>query len=132
MPMPSRDRGNGDRLGEQRRLGAVEIFDERGDPALVIKLMLDPLLVPRIGEDQPDARVEEGELAVAMLELLEIELDDLERLGARQEGDPGALLAFGRRADDLERRFGIAVAEAHEMLFAVAPDGELEPFAEAR
>ena len=121
-------RRNGDRLGEQRRLGAVEIFDEGGDPALVIQLVLDPLLVPRIGEDQAHARVEEGELAVAMLEPLEVELGDLERLGARQEGDAGALLALGRRADDLQRRFGIAVAEAHEMLLAVAPDGEVEPF----
>ena len=94
--------------------------------------MLDALLVARIGEDQANARVEEGELAVAVLELLEVELDDLERVGAGQEGDPGALLALGRRADDLQRRFGIAVAEAHEMLLAVAPDGEVEPFAEAR
>ena len=93
--------------------------------------MLDALLVARVGENQPHARIEEGELAVAMLEPLEIEFGDLERLGARQEGDPGALLAFGRRADDLERRFGIAVAEAHEMLLAVAPDGEVEPFAES-
>ena len=67
-----------------------------------------------------------------MLEPLEIELGDLERLGARQEGDARALLALGRRADDLQRRFGIAVAEAHEMLLAVAPDGEVEPFARAR
>ena len=66
-----------------------------------------------------------------MLEPLEVEFDDLEGVGARQEGDAGALLALGRRADDLQRRFGIAVAEAHEMLLAVAPDGEVEPFAEA-
>ena len=94
--------------------------------------MLDPLLMPRVGQDHAHARIEEGELAVAMLEPLEIELDDLERLRAGQEGDPRALLALGRRADDLERRFGIAVAEAHEMLLAVAPDGEIEPFATAR
>ena len=130
MPMPSRDRGNRDRLGEQRGLGAVEIFDERADPALVIQFVLDPLLVARVGEDQAHARVEEGELAEAVLELLEIEFDDLERVGARQERDLGALLALGCRADDLQRRFGIAVGEAHVMLFAVAPDGQIEPFAE--
>ena len=127
---PVAHRRNGDRLGKQRRLGAVEIFDERGDAALVIKLMLDPLLVARVGEDQPHARVEERELAEAVLELLEVEFDDLEGLGAGQEGDAGALLALGRRADDLQRRLGIAVAEAHEMLLAVAPDGEVEPFRE--
>ena len=90
--------------------------------------MLDPLLVAGIGEDQPDAGIEEGKLAVAMLEPLEIKFGDLERVGARQEGDPRALLPLGRRADDLQRRFGLAVAEAHEMLLAVAPDGEIEPF----
>ena len=102
------DRRNGDRLGQQRGLGAVEIFDEGGDPALVIKLMLDALLVARIGQDQAHARVEEGELAIAMLELLEVEFDDLEGLGARQEGDLGALLALGRGADDLQRRDRVA------------------------
>ena len=116
--------------GNKGRLGAVEIFDEGGDAALVIELVLDALLMPRVGEDHAHAGVEEGELAVAMLEPLEIELGDLERLGAGQEGDPRALLSLGRGADDLERRFGVAVAEAHEMLLAVAPDGEVEPFGE--
>ena len=37
-----------------------------------------------------------------------------------------AALALGV-ADGLERRHRDAVAELHEMLFAVAPDGELEP-----
>ena len=119
--------GNGDRLREQGSLRAVEIFDEGADSALVVKLMLDAFLVPRVGEDQANTRIEEGELAKAMLEPLEVELDDLERLGARQERHLGSLLAFGRRADDLQRRFGIAMAEAHEMLFALAPDGEVEP-----
>ena len=121
-------RRNGDGLGEQRGLGAVEIFDEGGDPALVIKLMLDPVLVARIDQDQPHARIEEGELAVAVLQPLEVELGDLERVGARQEGDARTLLALGRIADDLERRLGIAVTEAHEMLLAVAPDRKIKPF----
>src|SRR5215218_2776692 len=92
--------------------------------------MLDPFLVAGIGEDQPDARVEEGQFAVAMLKLLEVELDDLEGLGTRQEGDASTLLAVGRLARQLERGFSIAVAEAHEMLLAIAPDGQVEPFAE--
>ena len=77
---PVADRRNGDRLGEQRGLGAVEIFDEGRDPALVVELVLDPLLVARIGEDQANAGVEERELAVAVLQVLEVELGDLERI----------------------------------------------------
>ena len=123
-------RRDGDRLREQGSFRAVEIFDEGGDPALVIKLVLDALLVPSIGEDQADARIQEGELAEAMLEPLEVEFDDLEGLRARQERDLGALLAVRRRADDFQRRFGVAMAEAHEMLFALAPDGKIEPLAE--
>ena len=92
---------NGDRLREERRLGAVEIFDEGGDTALVIELVLDPLLVAGIGEDQPHARVEEGQLAKAMLELVEVEFGDLERLGTGQEGHARALLPLGRLANDL-------------------------------
>ena len=66
----------------------------------------------RVGEDQAHARIEEGELAVAVLELLEIELGDvLEGVGRGEEGDAGALLAAGRGADDLQRRDGVAVAK---------------------
>ena len=92
--------------------------------------MLDAFLVARIGQDHAHARIEEGQLAIAMLELLEIELDDLERLGARQEGDLGALLALGRGADDLQRGDRVAISEAHVMLLAVAPDRQVEPFAQ--
>ena len=113
-------------------LGAVEIADEGGDAALIIELDALLLLVPRVGEDQADARIEEGELAEAVLERVEVELGDLERVGRGQEGDPGALLARRRRADDLQRRLGVAVAEAHLMLLAVAPDGEIEHLAKAR
>src|SRR5207253_929832 len=105
--------------GDQRGLGAVEIFDERGDPALVIHFDLSRLLMTRIGEHQPDARVQERELAEAMLEPVEVEFELLERFGGWQEGHLGAApVAF---ANDLERSFGLAVAEAHEMLLAVAP-----------
>src|SRR5262245_56321287 len=92
--------------------------------------MLDPVGVTPVGQDQADARIEEGELAVAMFEPLEIELDNLEGFGAWQEGDAGALLPLGCLADNLKRSFGIAVTEAHVMFFAIAPDGEVEPFAE--
>ena len=50
--------------------------------------------------------------------------------GRREERHLRALLALGRGADDLERRNRIAEREAHVMLLAVAPDREVEPFAE--
>src|SRR3546814_16447438 len=85
--------------------------------------------VARIDELDPYARVQEGELAIAVLELFEIELGDiLERVGRGAEGHARALLARWRRAVDLQRRDRIAMFETHPMLFAVAPDRELEPF----
>src|SRR3546814_1069823 len=70
--------------------------------------------VARIDELDPYARVEDSELAIAVLELFEIELGDiLERVGRGAEGDARALLARGRRAVDLERRDRIAMFEAH-------------------
>ncbi len=87
----------------------------------------------RVGQDDANAGVEERQLPKAMLKEIEIEFDDLEGLGAGQEGDAGALLRdseriWGRRADDLQRRDRIAISEAHIMLLAVAPNGEIEPF----
>src|SRR6185369_14121 len=96
----------------------------------IVKLMLNALVMASVDQDQANARVQERELAIAVLELLEIEVGDLEGLGAGQESDARPLLALRGRADDLQGRFGVAVTEAHEMLFAVTPDGEVEPFAE--
>ena len=39
-------------------------------------------------------------------------------------------LPAGAGPIDLQRRLGVAMAEAHPMLLAVAPDGEVEPFGE--
>ncbi|GAA3255635.1 hypothetical protein GCM10020258_14210 [Sphingomonas yabuuchiae] len=84
--------------------------------------------MPRIGQEQAHARVEERQLAIAMLELREVELGDLERRGRRQEGHASALLPRLGLADDLERRDGVAMGEAHVMLLAVAPDGQVQEF----
>ena len=87
--------------------------------------------VARIDQLDPYARIEKGELAIAMFQLFEIELGDiLEGIGRCHEGDAGALLARRRRPVDLERRNRIAMLEAHPMLFAIAPDRQFEPFAE--
>ena len=120
---------NRDGISKKRGLRAVEPLHERADAAFVEQFMLHLFLVPGIDQEQPHARVEEGEFAVAMLELRKVEFGDLEGRGAGEEGDARPLLAVGR-ADNLERRLGIAVAEAHIMLFAVAPDVEIEPFGE--
>src|SRR5678815_1241891 len=104
------------------------IRDRGGNATFVEHLDFLGFLVPRVDENEPDARVEEGELAEAMLQSLEIELGAFERLRARHEGNAGAALVS--LAHDLERRFGLAMAEAHEMLLAVAPYCEVEPFAE--
>src|SRR3546814_5003780 len=74
-----------DRFGHQRCFGAVEIFDEGGDPALVVKLHLVPFGMAGVDQEQSNAGIEERELAKAVLQLLEIELDDLERFWRRQE-----------------------------------------------
>ena len=47
--------GDRDRIGDERRLGAVEVADEGRDAALIIELDLALFLVPRVGQDQADA-----------------------------------------------------------------------------
>src|SRR3546814_11959344 len=81
----------------------------------------------RIDQLDPHPRIEEGKLAVAVLELLEIELDDiLERVGRGEDGDARPLLD-GRRGPPVDQpRARVAMLEAHPMLPARAPD---RPFA---
>src|SRR3546814_9052379 len=77
-----------DRIGQQRCLVAVEPFDEGRDAAFIEQVMHDMLGAARVNQLDADARIQEGELAIAVLELLEIELDDvLERLGRGLKGD---------------------------------------------
>ena len=129
----ARDR---DRIGHQRILVAIQIFDEGGDPALIEQLDLLLLLMPGIHQEQAHAAVEEGQLAIAMLQLVEIIVGlVLERaavarrlLGRRQESDARALLPFWRIADHLQRRGRVAIGEAHIMFLAVPPDIEVQPF----
>ena len=72
-----------------RRLGPVEIFDEGPDPAVVEEhrlLRLDPALVHQL---DADARVEERQLAQAMLQGRVVVLDVAEGVGRGQEGEFG-------------------------------------------
>ena len=106
-------------------LGAIEVADESAQPALIAHFLDLGLDAAIVRQHDAHARIQEGELAQAMLERRIIELDHGEGLAARHEGDARSGLAAGV-ADRLERRFRYAVEEAHEMLLAVAPDGEIE------
>src|SRR3546814_16111997 len=81
---------DGDRRIDQGALGAVEIFDESLDAALVMELLDHGIGMPRVGQDDADAAVEEGELAQPAFEDREIEL------GAG-EGDGGQIGRAGGR-----------------------------------
>jgi hypothetical protein len=59
----------------QNRLVAVEILGEGFDPALVDQLRDLLLGAARVGEHDPHAGIQEGELAQAMLQRREVELD---------------------------------------------------------
>ena len=88
-----------------------------------------------IADDDAHAGVEKRQLAIAMLQLVEIELGDiLERVGGGRKGDARAAIGFaaaiGRGAAIFQRRDGIAMLEAHPMFPAVAPDRQFQPFAE--
>ena len=123
--MPSRSALMTIGLRDERRLVAVEIFDERLDAALVAHLLALLDRVAHVGEHDGDAGIEERELAQPVLQRGEVELRHGEGFLRRQEGHLGAALV-ARGADDGKRSDRLAVAEFHEMLVAVAPDGELE------
>ena len=119
---------DGNRLRHQRDLVAVEIFDEGGDAALIIELDGLHVFMPGITQEQPHARIQERQFAIAMFELVEIKFGDLERRGRGEKGNLRAL--FGRGADNLQRGDRIAKGKTHVMFLPVAPDGEVEPFAQ--
>ena len=115
-----------DRLRHQRRLVAIEIFDEGLDAALVAQFLALLDGVAHVGQHDGDAGIEEGELAQPVLQRGEVELRHGEGFLRRQERHLGAALVLGV-ADHGERSDRVAVVELHEMRLAVAPDGELEP-----
>ena len=116
---------DGDRLGDEPVLGAVEPDDEGFDAADIMHGLLARLDTAQIGERDRDAGIEVGELAQAMLEGRIVELDPGEGLRRGKKGHFGTLAAAGI-ADDAQRRVGVAIGEAHEVLFAIAEDPELQ------
>ena len=114
-----------DRLGEDGLLGAVEIAHEGGDAALVEEFDVLFFHAAMIGQQDAHAGIEEGQLAQAMLKRAKVEFGLGEGFGGGEEGDLRAALA-GCFAHHLQRRIGLTMGEAHEVLLAIAEDGELE------
>ena len=118
--------GDVDRLLRQRLLVAVQVLDERDDPALVLEAVL--LAVALVVERDQDPAVQERQLAQALRERVEAEGRRLEDLRVGLEGDlrpalvghPGLLEAGLRDA----ARVGLAVD------LVVAPDLHLEQLRE--
>ncbi len=119
----------------QRLFGAVEVFDERFDAAFVVQVDGFGIGVARVTEVEEDTRIEEREFAQAMLERGVVEeglcegflrgqefyfRGGLELSGAFAFGDPRGFAHFA------QRRFSVAVLEAHQIFFSAAPDAQIE------
>ncbi len=113
--------------GVQGHLAAVEVFHVSLGAAFVEEFGFLRLLPALVGEDNAHARVQEGQLADAVLQRAVIEHNMREGFARREEGDLRALLAFGF-AGNFQRCGGNAMLEAHAVLFPVAPDNEFQPF----
>ena len=126
---------DGDRLRDQRLLGAVEIFDELDQAAVIDELQALHVGMARVGQDDAHAGIQEGEFAQPVFQRAVVELDHGEGLGRREERDLAAaspLIGAGRLvllvcAGDRQRRVGDAMGEAHFVDFAVAADFQLQP-----
>jgi hypothetical protein len=79
-----------DRLRHERRLVAVEIFDEGLDAALVAHLLALLDRVAHVGQRDRDAGIEEREFAQPVLQRGEVELGHGEGFLRRQERHLGA------------------------------------------
>ena len=115
-----------DGLGDEGRLGAIEITHEGLDAAIVLHLLDLALGVTIVGEHDAHAGIEEGEFTQAVLQGGVVELDHGEGARRGQERHLGAALAAGI-ADRRQRRHRVAVAKLDEVLLTVAPDAQLQP-----
>ena len=110
----------------QRRLGLVQVLDERHDPALVAEDLFS--LSALVLERDRQAFVEEGEFAQALGQHVEAELERLEDLAVRLEGDLGpALLRF---PGHFEGSGGLPALIPLLEHLAVLPDLHLQPLGE--
>ena len=98
------------RMNELVLLGLVEVLDVVDEAALVHVALGHVLVAALVGDGESKPLVEERVLLEARSQGLVVELDGLERLGARPERDRRAGLIRGLAL--LERRGGHAVHEA--------------------
>ncbi len=101
--------------------------DEVLDAALGVELRA--LALPAlVGDRDPQAAGQERRLAQSLLERRVVEIERLEDLGVREEGDRGAVLLGGLPLDDLALRRAADVLLAPDV--AVAADLRLDRFRE--
>ncbi len=117
---------------EDGRLGLVEVAHEGLDPAFIVQDLLELLGPAMVLQLDDHARVEEGELAQAVLERLQVEVDVGEGGDRGVEGDLGArqdlaIVAQRRVARDAQALDRVAALEPHLVAFAVAIDDQLQP-----
>ena len=113
-----------DHVGEQRIFGAVQVFDELDDAVLVLELVR--LAAALVGNEDPRAGGEKGELLQPLVEDVVAEFRVGENLRIGPEGDLGAG-AFAL-AKLLEPAHHGAAGEVHGPDVAFAADLGLEPF----
>ena len=120
----------GDDVRVRRILRGVDVADEVGDAALVAEGLV-PLAAALVDQLEAEARGQEGHLAHARRQHVELELAILEDVEVGHEDDGRAgLVGVRERAarDQLGRR--IAARERLRVLDAVAVDREVEVLAE--
>src|SRR5206468_12670781 len=111
-----------DHVGMDGGLGAVQVLDERDDPALEEEFVTAPL--PLVGNRDSQALVQECELTEPLRENFEAEVDCLEDLRIWLERDFGA--SHLRLADFLQCRLGRSSPVALEEDLLLASDLDLE------
>ena len=108
----------------QHAFTAIHVFDKTLDAAAVGEILF--LAGALISHDDFDAVIQERQFAQAARQDVVMKLDFAEHFGARHEMHFGTTaFAFSR---GFERSNSGAVAKFHLMHFAVAADGEAQPF----
>ena len=116
-----------DRLREDRGLGAIKMGDEGCNAALIDHGVGPDLVLALIAQGDLDARIQEGELAQTVLQRIAVKFGHGEGFFRRHEAHFRARLARIDIAHHLQVFVGNAVAEAHMMLLALAPDRQVHP-----
>src|SRR5207248_1429286 len=112
----------------QRRLGFVQMLDERDDPALVLEYLLFDWFLPLILEGDLESLVQECKLPQSLGKHVETKVERLEDLPIGFERDRRATAL--RFTCHLERSGRLAALVALLEHLAVLPNFQLEPFGE--